>query len=158
MGAKTDRSYELCRDCGLCCDGSLFWAIPMDPDEDAPVDLDEHGRLCQPCARFQGTCTIYADRPRACRAFNCGVLQRHQAGQHDRPWALGQIAGMRRLVTALDGMLPGRGSVYRRAADFLTTHKLALPTPGFQRQNRALLQALAAYEQALKAFHVPEDA
>ena len=146
---------DLCMSYGLCCDGSLFWSVPVEPGEDAPVDLDEEGRLCQPCTRFQGTCTIYADRPKACRAFDCGVLQRTEAGHHDRASAKAKIAEMRRLVTILSGALPGQGSVYRRAAEFLTTHKLALPTPGFQHQHRVLLKALAAYEQALKAFHVP---
>lgn len=149
------RSEDLCLSCGLCCDGSLFWAVPLEPGEDLPAQLAADGRLRQPCACFNGACTIYADRPAACRSFDCRVLQTVQAGHRDAAWAREQIAGMRRVLAALNTFLPGREpSLYRRAADFLAKHQEELRDPAFQRKHRNLLQCLAAYETALARFHV----
>ena len=49
--------------------------MPVGADKETPVVLDEDGRLCQPCACFDGTRMIYADRPSPCRTFDCRVLQ-----------------------------------------------------------------------------------
>jgi hypothetical protein len=151
----TSRPEDLCLSCGLCCDGSLFWAVPVGQGEGVPVALDAEGRLRQPCACFDGSCSIYAERPAACRAFNCRVLQTVQAGRRDHAWARAQIAGMRRVLATLDAALPGRErSIYRRAAEFLATHQKELPDPAFQRKHRHVLRCLAAYEAALARFHV----
>lgn len=153
----TSRAEDLCLSCGLCCDGSLFWAVPVGQGVGVgvPLALDAEGRLRQPCACFNGACTIYPDRPSACRTFNCRVLQTVQAGRRDGDWARAQIAGMRRLLAALDAALPGRErSLYRRAAEFLEEHGKDLDDPAFQRKHKALLRCLAAYETALARFHV----
>jgi hypothetical protein len=151
----TSRTEDLCLSCGLCCDGSLFWAVPVKQGEDVPAPLDADGRLSQPCACFNGACTIYPDRPAACRTFDCRVLQTVQAGRRDNAWAHEQIAGMRRVLAAVDAALPGREpSLYRRAAEFLARHQKELGDPAFQRRHRNVLQCLAAYETALARFHV----
>jgi hypothetical protein len=146
---------RLCLSCGLCCDGSLFWAVPVEQGETVPAPLDAAGRLQQPCACFNRACTIYADRPAACRTFDCRVLQTVRAGRRDDAWAREQIAGMRRVLAALDAALPGgEPSLYRRAAEFLARHQKELRDPAFQRRNRNVLRCLAAYEAALARFHV----
>ena len=149
------RPEDLCLSCGLCCDGSLFWAVPVEQGEEVPVQLDAAGRLRQPCTCFDGTCTIYAGRPAACRKFDCRVLQTVRAGRRDDAWAREQIAGMRRVLTALNAALPGgEPSLYRRAAEFLARHQKELEDPAFQKKHRGVLQCLAAYEAALSRFHV----
>jgi len=153
----TSRAEDLCLSCGLCCDGSLFWAVPVEEGESVPAPLDPDGWLRQPCTCFNGTCTIYSDRPAACRTFDCRVLQIVQAGHRDDAWARQQIAGMRRVLAALEAILPGReSSLYRRAAGFLAEHQKELRDPAFQRKHRNLLQCLAAYETALARFHVAD--
>ncbi|MEM9762768.1 MAG: hypothetical protein AAF968_09685 [Pseudomonadota bacterium] len=150
---------EICLDCGLCCDGSLFWAVPVDKDDPAPVARDAEGRLRQPCACFEGVCTIYEHRPAACRAFDCRVLLAVMAGQLDREAALSEIAKMRRIVEALDKALPGNDpSVYRRASEFLSANREELPKPAFQRRHRPLLALLSDYEKALARFQIPPGA
>lgn len=157
QGEVTAETEDLCLSCGLCCDGSLFWAVPVVEGEHVPSSLDSDGRLRQPCACFSGACNIYADRPAACRSFNCRVLQTVQAGRRDDAWALEQIAGMRRVLAALDAALPGREpSLYRRAAEFLAKHQKDLRDPAFQRKHRTVLQRLADYEMALARFHVAD--
>lgn len=153
--AEDRKVTDLCLSCGLCCDGSLFWAVPVATDDDAPVTRDAKGMLRQPCACFNGKCTIYANRPNKCRDFDCGVVQ---AGTQEIPWARTQIKEMRRLIAALDAVLPDTDrSIYRRAAEFLEQHRDNLYDPEFKTQYDAALRALAEYEATLRNFHVRED-
>ena len=105
--SPTDPAQSLCLSCGLCCDGSLFWGVSLEEGEVSPSPTDEAGVLRQPCACFDGACTIYSARPTECRAFTCHVLDAVTEGSRDRDWALAQIAGMRRILAALDDVLPG---------------------------------------------------
>lgn len=86
---------QLCLACGLCCDGSLFDNVQLGPGDDAkklkalglPVSVSRaqtpvtHFR--QPCAALcaDRTCRVYADRPRQCRTFECGVFKDFQSGR-----------------------------------------------------------------------------
>jgi len=36
--------------------------------------IPEHEAFAQPCACFAGSCTIYEQRPTACREFRCHLL------------------------------------------------------------------------------------
>ena len=78
----------LCAACGMCCDGTLFAHGMLEPGEaeppDAAVTWEEDARcFVQPCPQYNGGCRIYADRPGACRAFRCSVLQDLATGQID---------------------------------------------------------------------------
>lgn len=149
----TGSPEDLCLSCGLCCDGSLFWAVPLEPGEALPVPLDADGRLRQPCACFDGACTIYADRPAGCRDFTCHVLEATASGQRGRDWALARIADMRRTLATLNAALPGHEpSLYRRVAAFLERHRSDLDDPAFRDQHAAALDAIGAYEAALADF------
>jgi Fe-S-cluster containining protein len=78
----------LCQSCGLCCDGSLFGRVNLDPEE---VDSARRHRLRvvadgrafeQPCPALVPSgaglgCSIYDDRPHACRRFVCKLYDRH---------------------------------------------------------------------------------
>jgi uncharacterized protein len=78
-----------CGTCAACCESGYL--IPIHPDETdvrAHVPDDRLRRSADPdddtvyiahgddgrCAMHVGGCTIYAHRPRACRAFDCRVL------------------------------------------------------------------------------------
>ena len=62
-------------------------------------DQDQAGRSPQPCACFDGKlCKIYADRPRRCRLFECGLLKRVQDGEMTAALALKKIARARKLA------------------------------------------------------------
>lgn len=86
---------QLCLACGMCCDGTLFDNVRLDPDEDAsglkalglavklsraktPVSF-----LTQPCSALCSDCTcrIYTERPKQCRSFECGVFKEASSGQ-----------------------------------------------------------------------------
>jgi hypothetical protein len=78
---------QLCPNCGLCCDSTLFADVELRPGDDAArlkklglsLWKKGQGRLAfsQPCACFDGKlCRIYEDRPTRCRKFECGLLKR----------------------------------------------------------------------------------
>ncbi len=144
---------DLCLSCGLCCDGSLFWAVPLEEGQTASVPSDTEGYLRQPCPCFSGACTIYKDRPAGCRDFTCHVLDAVAAEQQDRDWALARIAEMRATLEALDAALPGGDpSLYRRAAEFLAEQDAASEDPAVRDRRADVRKAITDYEAALKSF------
>jgi hypothetical protein len=75
---------SICIDCGLCCDGTMFHAIDLEPSDDVAL-LRERGavlvtdsdsrRFQQPCVAFDGSCcSVYESRPTTCRTYVCALL------------------------------------------------------------------------------------
>lgn len=112
MKAKTsDAVSQLCPACGLCCNGVLFGDVELQREDDRNrlkslgVDLFRKSRktaFSQPCSCFDGNlCGIYADRPKQCRAFECGLIKRVSAGKLTTGAALKVIADTRRRSEAV---------------------------------------------------------
>lgn len=85
----------VCQACALCCDGTLFTRVPLAADDVAPPEVravvtPTGGRyLPQPCAALDGTrCTVYAQRPTACRRFECLLLAALRDGEVTEAGAL----------------------------------------------------------------------
>ena len=112
-------SEQLCLACGLCCDGTLFDGVQLEPGDDAPR-LKSLGlpvafsrgrkpvaRFPQPCRALctDRTCRLYADRPHQCRIFECGVFKEMQAGCTDLAAALRQVKKARRLADKVRTLL-----------------------------------------------------
>jgi len=106
---------QLCPNCGLCCNGVLFADVELRAGDD-PGRLAELGlalgmkgsklAFAQPCSCFDGKlCGIYADRPKRCRTFECGLLKRVQADELDADTALKTIAKTKRQVEKVRGLL-----------------------------------------------------
>jgi len=105
-----ESAEELCRACGLCCDGTLFDLVKLEPCDDAgkvkrlglPVTVSRGkvpiARFPQPCAALcaDRSCRLYADRPSQCRVFECGVLKEAKAGEIAFPLALRIVQQARR--------------------------------------------------------------
>jgi hypothetical protein len=82
---------NICVDCGLCCDGTLFGSVNLiDVDEHAPlvalaaeISTDgDRAEFAQPCPAFAGgCCTIYTVRPALCRTYKCDLLRRRDVGE-----------------------------------------------------------------------------
>ena len=110
----------LCLACGLCCNGVLFGDVELQRSDDAKrlaalgVELFGKGRksaFSQPCSCFDGKlCDIYADRPKQCRAFECGLLKRVKAGKLTAGAALKAIAEARRSSEAVLKLVRELGS------------------------------------------------
>jgi len=95
---------ELCVSCGLCCQGALHDLVPLDEDE---IELAARLRLPLvesplrlafrlPCPRLSDRrCTVYAERPRTCATYACGVLRAYAGGEIDETAALSRIERLR---------------------------------------------------------------
>lgn len=75
-------SSSLCLACGLCCDGTLIGFVELSKEEMPAInkimDFEEeqgHGFFLQPCKKYCDGCTVYADRPKQCGLFECGLLK-----------------------------------------------------------------------------------
>lgn len=111
MTRTSDAISRLCPACGLCCNGVLFGDVELRRGDDPKalarlgVALFRKGRraaFSQPCSCFDGKlCGIYPDRPSQCRAFECGLLKRVNAGELTAGAALKSIAEMRRRADAV---------------------------------------------------------
>ena len=101
---------ELCRACGLCCDGTLFHHVKLVAADD-PRALRAGGlhviasrtktpilRSPQPCAALcaDRSCRIYAQRPVQCRTFECRVFQDLTGGRISKRAALALVRQARR--------------------------------------------------------------
>ena len=83
---------ELCQQCGLCCDGTLFSNIVLQAEEREYVESlglevfsDDDGKTWapEPCPAFvDGCCSLYQiGRPKTCMTYECGLLKGYALGQ-----------------------------------------------------------------------------
>jgi Fe-S-cluster containining protein len=120
MTRNRDAISSLCPACGLCCNGVLFGDVELQQGDEAGrlarlgVALFHKGHKTafpQPCSCFDGKlCGIYADRPKQCRAFECGLLKRVGAGNLTVGAALKLIAETRRSSQAVVKLLRELGN------------------------------------------------
>jgi len=98
-------TQTLCSNCGMCCDGTLFHSVVLQPT-DSPRALSSLGLTLkrkpglttfrQPCSAHQNNqCAIYEDRPQRCRLFNCQQLLRVASGEITQSVAQETIASTR---------------------------------------------------------------
>jgi Fe-S-cluster containining protein len=91
--SATEADLEvLCQSCGLCCDGSLFGRVDLQPEE---VESARRRRLRvlpsvkgfeEPCTALASSgpglvdrrCSIYDERPLSCRRFVCRLYDRYR--------------------------------------------------------------------------------
>lgn len=64
----------------------------------------EESAFSLPCPRFAGCCTIYRDRPSACRRFRCALLRKLEERKIELAEALSIVREARRLA---DEAMPG---------------------------------------------------
>jgi Fe-S-cluster containining protein len=118
---------QLCPNCGLCCDSTLFADVELRAGEDAKrlrqlgLTLVQKTKsklaFAQPCACFDGKlCGIYADRPRQCRKFECGLLKKVGADELSAGAALKIISEAKILAGKVRGLLRSLGQNDERLA------------------------------------------
>jgi Fe-S-cluster containining protein len=124
---------QLCPQCGLCCDSTLFADVELRQGDDPrrlarlglPTEPKTKTKLAaaQPCACFDGKlCQIYADRPARCRLFECGLLKRVQSGALTPAAALQRIARAKSLADKVRTLLRAAG---QRDEQRALTHRYA---------------------------------
>jgi len=124
---------QLCPNCGLCCDSTLFADVELRAS-DRPARLSRLGltllkktkytsAFAQPCACFDGKlCGIYADRPKRCQLFECGLLKRVESREMTAGAALKKITEARRLAERVRELLRSLG---QRDEHMALTHRYA---------------------------------
>jgi len=124
---------HLCPQCGLCCDSTLFADVELRAGDD-PRRLGKLGLVmrpknktklafAQPCAGFDGKlCKIYADRPKRCRLFECGLLKRVESGALTADAALKKIAEAKARAEKVRALLRQAG---QRDEAMALTHRYA---------------------------------
>jgi len=128
----------LCQSCGLCCDGSLFGRVGLEPEEVEPARkmrlrvLDGGKGFEQACSalaplegeRGRRICSIYPARPRACCRFVCRLYERHRREGGPIEQRLVAVRRGRELVAYLEasGMtaadFAGEGEMMEALEDF----------------------------------------
>lgn len=139
----TAAASTLCRACGLCCDGTLFTAVPLTADDRVPAPAGAT-RLPQPCAHLVSRCCqVYERRPLACRRFDCNLLHALRDGEVTAEGALAIVGEAHRRVEAAMAAadLPQRSQVVATPAHpacaaaitYLQVHFTRLQGPGVRR-------------------------
>lgn len=115
-----DNVDQLCPNCGLCCDSTLFADVELrkgdDPERLQALGLEVMQKtktklaFAQPCACFDSKlCKIYADRPKRCRLFECGLLKRVECGKMTAEAALKKISDAKRRADKVRQLLHDSG-------------------------------------------------
>lgn len=86
---STSIAEKLCLSCGLCCNGVIFADVQLQRGDDAAqlralglLKANSAKKFPQPCAMHDGCrCTVYKERPRYCREFECLLLKNAQEGR-----------------------------------------------------------------------------
>ena len=122
-----DSIDHLCPQCGLCCDSTLFADVELRAGDD-PKRLKKLGLTIlkktpaklafnQSCACFDGKlCGIYADRPKRCRLFECGLLKKVEAGELTASAALRKISAAKQQADKVRTLLRSLGQADERMA------------------------------------------
>ena len=148
----------LCLHCGLCCDSTLFADVELRAGDEAKrlprVGLTLHQKtrtklaFSQPCACFDGKlCRIYAERPKRCGLFACGLLNRVESREMTVNAALKKIASAKNRAEQVRDRLRSLGQRDERMA---LTHRYAgvmaspmdFSQPGETEQRGELMLAL----------------
>ncbi len=144
-------------ECGLCCDGSLFRFLPVEPADaerhsalGLPV-VTQSGRLAMPlpCAKLKARCcTVYAARPPGCRGFVCHLGRRLEQGAVPFAQALALVREAQRRLDTLRAAWPGAEPVLQRTS--------ALAHAGAAPGDAALTALAAAHAWLDDHLHWPQ--
>lgn len=146
---------DLCRRCGLCCDGTLFESLPVAADAPLPPVLAAFARrfgfIPQPCPCHRGVCTVYAERPSVCAAFRCEVLKDYEQGKIALAEAEALIAQIRKVHDRVFDTIGDAGISHRQnILGFIDAYR---DDPGKALSQLDLTLDIAAYK-ALRARFV----
>jgi uncharacterized protein len=124
---------QLCPSCGLCCDSTLFADVELRAS-DKPARLSKLGLTLvkktktvtafhQPCVCFDGKlCKVYAERPKRCGLFECGLLKKVEAGEMTPAAALKKISDVKTRAEKIRELLRLLG---QRKETMALTHRYA---------------------------------
>ena len=136
---REETADALCMECGLCCDGTFFGSVVVAAEEAEHLRrvglriVDGDGGLVMPqrCTALSGSiCSAYADRPKACRDYQCTLRERFLAGATSEDAARASVARMlvllRTIRRAFD--LPPHTSIWEAIVTIADAESSTRPT------------------------------
>lgn len=133
MPATDQQLSAICTNCGLCCDGTLYFVAPLSKAEcdnlipvlEVRTEANGDTVLKQPCKALAGSCcTIYDSRPQICRGYRCGVLESVIDGELQPERAVQIVSEVRALARTVEAVLatyepsPEKITLSQRLDDF----------------------------------------
>lgn len=152
MGEAVDDATALCLACGICCEGVLHnhaHAVPEELEriEHLGISLFEkrdYPAFALPCpCHLDRRCTVYDQRPRACGAYKCSLLQEAQRGARPFGEAHRIVDQVREVMGRIYGVIGGRDArlrIWDQARTFLSERRAeAASEDAFRKRYAALL-------------------
>lgn len=106
------KGEELCKECGLCCQGVFHPTALLYTKEDISIaknanitfdfnkDLKSY-MFALPCPAFDSICSIYPNRPSVCSVHKCDLLKTVMNGTCTLENALIQVKKIKKILTTL---------------------------------------------------------
>ncbi|EDM25712.1 hypothetical protein LNTAR_13222 [Lentisphaera araneosa HTCC2155] len=165
MATSQNQEQELCKDCGFCCDGTLFTRATSFKNEallpKMGVEIvDDSYWFKLPCQYFDKCCTVYDhNRPAICGDFKCRLLSKFSNGKLEFDEIKKKIEQIKDQKIRLKKLIPNikETQLLKEAYyAFLEKNKNELKTKKFRIQHSQLLLEWASYENRLSQFHHKE--
>ncbi|MBM3857776.1 MAG: YkgJ family cysteine cluster protein [Verrucomicrobia bacterium] len=149
---------HLCQACGLCCDGSMFSDVRLQPGDSAPALKQLGFRIQykkrfdffdQPCVAFKnGCCSVYNDRPLRCRVFECQQLKRLTQGEVTEEEVLKKIQEARSKIAIIKKLLYDLGPSNSKKP-LLQQYQQIISTPVDVSAEKKVVEERALLDEAL---------
>lgn len=165
------QSGELCKTCGLCCDGTFFDLVEVieertsqrekySKDKRLNVEVVTTKKFALPCSCFDASigCTIYDVRPKVCAKFKCGLLKQLSKEKKTLESCMKIVKQTQSSVAFINNNIDQKASfikptptlrkfslVYGQIADDASMQKLG-------KQNSKLLKNYVSYAMAYQEF------
>ena len=157
---ETDTEQELCKNCGFCCDSTLFPHATIEAGDVLPPGLPEvyeEGNPCfkLPCPYFNGLCTVYHEgRPAVCDTYKCTLLENFIEGEvcfEEATQLVAKIKDQKARINQLLLAYPGE-TLMERYKEFQRQNSALKDTAEFRLQNKDLLMEWVLFNTRLKRF------
>lgn len=160
MNPDEESATQLCKSCGICCQGLLHTHALLKAHESEKaatlgleINGEDHPAFALPCPRFAGCCTIYEDRPNACRGFRCALLRRLDDKQISLTDALEIVREAQRLASEA---MPG-ASAADLAREFRVQRRIGQDASVAHNSGADRLKFIALGLHLDKHFVLPRD-
>ena len=154
---------RLCTACGMCCDGTMFQIVKLQPGDSA-AELGRLGlkirsrggafHMEQPCAALKELrCTVYDKRPTRCRLFHCQQLRLLETNETTEAEAMSLILKTRAQVAQVRDLIEQNG-LREDGQALLDRFERVMSTPVDATLEPELAEAREALDQAMRQLRL----
>lgn len=152
---------RLCVKCGMCCDGTMFHLVRMQP-ADSVAALNVLGMklkkkkgenyIGQPCPMLkQQRCSIYEGRPERCRLFECQQLKLLNAGTITEEQVEATILEAKQRVNAILDLIERSGH-HNKRQPLTVRYDRVMSLPLSEACDKAAIEMHAELQRLMKAL------